>query len=152
MTFRPPRQGAWLVALVATACDAEPLVERDVGDAEACADLAAWPEDATAAEDALVGRLVALRERDLPCAEQTPLAPLAAVPALRCAARRHALDLAERKTLAAEGSDGTTPQARAAEAGYVGRLRYELRAADFRAASEVSDALLADEDHCAALA
>ncbi len=140
----------WLL-LAAAACASEPTLERDVGPAEACEAYAVWPEDATLAEDALVERLVRLRAEGLSCVGPEPLPDLTAVPELRCAARRHALDLAERKTLSPEGADGSTPLSRAAEAGYDGRPYAELRAADFRAASEVTDALLADEAHCAAL-
>ena len=155
----PPRRGPntaapAAAAAVGLACAADPVAVRDVGPAEACESFAAWPEDATAAEDALAERLVVLRDATPPCADPgaAPPPPLAAAAALRCAARRHALDLAARKTLEPTGGDGSTPVTRAAEAAYDRRLYYEIRAADFRAAGQVSDALLADDVACAALA
>ena len=141
------------LALVLGACEDDPLVTDDVGEAPYCEHLGATTVTDSRLEQDLFDAVNEARRVGARCGQEdvVPALPLALIPELRCAARSHARDQAVAGTLSHEGSDGSTPLERTTVAGYDGLARQELLAGDFEIAEDVVAAWLADETHCRAL-
>jgi uncharacterized protein YkwD len=142
-----------LAAAVAPGCSPRAVTTDDVGEAEACEDVATWTAEAAGAETALLEAVNRARLLGAMCGEDymPPQLELELVPELRCAARIHAKDLSRTGELTHEGSDGRSTLERVAEAGYPDFPRHELLAADYLLAQEVVDAWMAEPDHCRAI-
>ncbi len=79
-----------------------------------------WPAAATANEAAIVRIVNEQRLAGATCGgvSRPPVPPLTAVPALRCAARVHTLDMATQDYFDHTGRDGSAPWDRMESAGY----------------------------------
>jgi len=79
-----------------------------------------WPATATAHEAEIVRLVNAQRQAGATCGgvARPPVPPLTAVPALRCAARVHTLDMATQDYFDHTGKDGSAPWDRMESAGY----------------------------------
>ena len=88
---------------------------------EYCADMNNWAAESTQLEDRVLARVNALRAAGMRCGWQgefKPTTPLVNNPALRCAARVQALDMATRFFFAHVNPDGLAPGDRSKLAGY----------------------------------
>lgn len=139
-----------LVPIAIGGCVIDVLREDDVGESQRCEAAHFWPRDFAEREDALHGLIDAARLRGGMCGEgvRDPVDTLALAPALRCAARLHAVDIATTGKLGHRGSDGSDTQARVDAALYDNVPSAELVAADFTAPQDVLDAWLASPEHC----
>lgn len=142
-----------VLLLACSGCVIDELREDDVGDAPGCDSAMRWPHDWGAREDELLDAVNAVRATGATCGEQTrdPVPDLELAPALRCAARRHAIDQSRAGNLSHEGTDGSDPLARVDLAQYDGVPTHELLAADFLEPDDVVQAWLASEGECRAL-
>ena len=139
--------------LLCSGCVIDELRDDDVGEAPSCDAVSRWAHDWASREDELLDAVNAVRGRGATCGDRTrdPVPGLEIAPALRCAARRHAVDQAYAGTLAHEGNDGSTTLSRVDLAEYDGVPTHELLAGDFLNADAVVEAWLASANECNAL-
>jgi uncharacterized protein YkwD len=149
------RHAVLAIALV-VGCDAsEPERDRDatLPDVEFCAGVQAWPD--TAPEDELLAAITAARAEGGRCGTLGRAAP-APEPhtngALTCAARVHALAMADGEFLDHEDPEGRLPWHRIADAGYESVLATELVArGELTPEALVEELWLPSDPHCGAL-
>jgi uncharacterized protein YkwD len=142
--------------LVAPACDAsQPPDERaaTLPDIEFCSGVQNWPS--TELEDELFDAIARARADAGHCGSlgrAAPASELRTNGALTCAARVHALAMAEGDFLEHEDLDGRLPWHRIADAGYASVLATELIAhGELDPALLVEDLWLPSDPHCGAL-
>jgi hypothetical protein len=119
--------------------------EGDVPNSAYCQDVKTWPESDAADEQSLFATLDALRLIAPSCTGAgfggfggfggtsslpTQGTPLTRSPELRCSARRHARDMAQRGYFSQTTPEGETPEARTRLAGYSASLVTEVIARD----------------------
>ena len=126
--------------------------------AEAChPDLADWPEEWAAIEEAVLERTNAARAQGQDCGSYGifgPAGPLTMEPHLRCAARYHSLWMAQTGTFdhySVGGDLGEDPWQRIANAGFTGSAIGENIAAGYGSAAEVVQGWIDSDGHCANL-
>lgn len=139
--------------LVVSGCVIDEVREDDVGEAPGCRAAALWPHDWGAREDELIDAINDARAVGAMCGERMrpPVPDLEIAPALRCAARRHAVDQADAGDLSHEGTDGSTTFSRVDLAQYPGVPTHELLAGDFLDPDAVVEAWLGSASECDAL-
>lgn len=139
--------------LVASSCVIDEIRKDEVGDAPACRATSLWTHDWGNREDALLDAINDVRATGATCGDRTrdPVPDLEVAPALRCAARRHAVDQTEGATLSHDGNDGSSTLSRIDLAQYDGVPSHELLAGDFLDAEAVVEAWLASPTECEAL-
>lgn len=148
---------AWGIAaatlLLQSGCVIDEIREDEVGDAPACRAAALWTHDWADREDDLLDAINDVRATGAICGDRTrdPVPDLDVAPALRCAARRHAVDQSEAGTLSHDGNDGSSTLSRVDLAQYPGVPSHELLAGDFLDADAVVEAWLASPTECEAL-
>ena len=145
---------ALTAALTACSSGFDDPVSVDVGDAEICVSVAVSEREWTDFEEAMVAKIGQLRGEGGTCGQDEfgPDGVVAVhIPELRCAARLHARDIAERGTLTHIGSDGSNPIDRIAAAGYVGIPRGQIIAAGQLDPEGAIEQWLADKTQCGAL-
>lgn len=142
-----------LVISCASSCVIDEVREDDVGDAPACRATALWSHDWGGREDDLLEAINDVRATGAMCGERTrdPVPDLEVAPALRCAARRHAVDQSEGGTLSHDGNDGSSTLSRIDLAQYPGVPSHELLAGDFLDPEATLEAWLASPTECEAL-
>ena len=141
----------WLLPIALLGgCVIDVLGEDDVGESQRCEAAHFWPRDFTSKEDELLELVNDVRLEGGMCGDavRNPVDALVLSPALRCAARLHAVDLATTDELGHRGSDGTDVQARVDAALYDNIPSAELVAADFVQPQDALDAWLASPEHC----
>lgn len=122
-----------------------------VPDGPHCARAATWPEELANSELELFDELNRVRDREgLDCGSREfhDLRPLRFEPELRCSARLHSLDMADRGFFGLSNPEGDDPEARIAAAGLAPITRgitFVARAGD---AMSVFEDLLGDRDGC----
>jgi uncharacterized protein YkwD len=100
---------------------------------EVCRVLEDWPEEFASAEVGLLDFLNSKRALGVVCAGDTTgvyVPPLAMKPPLRCAARLHSRDMAERNFFDHMNPDGVGPEDRMRRTGYTFRFATETIARD----------------------
>jgi hypothetical protein len=118
-------------------------------DAPLFIDVSGWSADPDEAD--LLVRINAERSQGGCCATGScfsPVPALATNDALTAAARRHALDMAERSYFSHDTPEGLTVEDRLRAAGYRGCVVGENLAAAYPTTSDVITAWLASTDHC----
>lgn len=125
----------------------------DVPDSPACADVADWsPAWAQLELDVLV-IVNQVRSQGANCGSKGafgPAGPLTMHPALRCAARKHSVDMAVRNFFDHINPDGETPWDRMGKAGYGGySAAGENIAAGSPDAAGTMDQWMTSDGHCA---
>jgi uncharacterized protein YkwD len=121
-----------------------------------CHNPASWPMAWTALEDSTLAAFNRLRAQGASCQGTLfpPSHPLTMNAALRQSARCHSLDMAVNDYFAHKSQNGTTPEARMAQAGYTGTPRGEDLAAGYSDAAAVTSAQngwMSDYGHCSAI-
>lgn len=116
---------AWMAGAICIACapDEEPEPEPpEVPELEYCDAVRDWDPAWSAFEDEVLVRLNEQRAAGATCDDQVfePGEPLRMDPALRCAARKHALDMAEQDYFSNLDDEKLDFHARADAAGYAG--------------------------------
>lgn len=144
---------ALLLALASAACVIDEVREDEVGEAPGCSAAQTWPNDWGGREDALLEAVNDARAMGGMCrgAMANPVPDLELAPALRCAARLHAVDQAYEGTLDHVGNDGSTTLSRIDRAQYLGVPTFELLAGDFLDPQAVVDAWASSDAECDAL-
>lgn len=124
--------------------------EADVPANDYCAGVAAWPEPARAFETEVVELVNQARAQGATCGSQSFAAtgPLAMEGRLRCAARVHSLDMAERGFFDHVNPDGEDPFVRMEQAGYSFQAAGENIAAGQTTPQEVVAGWLESPGHC----
>jgi uncharacterized protein YkwD len=113
-----------------------------------------WPIAWAAQEEELLAALNAARAHGATCGEMLwhpPAAPLTLSPALRCASRRHALDMLSTGFVDHRGSDGQQASSRALQAGFAYAWVGEILASGGGGAPATVQAWLGSDAHCAVL-
>jgi uncharacterized protein YkwD len=136
--------------IVLGGCVIDVLREDDVGEARRCEAAQFWPREFAEREDTLLELVNDTRLEGGMCGDavRNPVDAVALSPALKCAARLHAVDIATTGDLGHRGSNGTDTQARVDAAGYENIPSAELLAADFVDPQDALDAWLASPEHC----
>lgn len=119
-----------------------------------CGDVQDWDGPWVELERALRARLDTHRERGARCGDNVvpPSEPLAPHPALACAARRHARDMAVRDFFGAQNPDGDRAEDRVVQAGYPpDRGVWEALAGGASEPALVVDLWLENPTHCSKL-
>lgn len=139
--------------LLLTSCVIDEVREDDVGEAPGCRATALWPYDWGAREDELLAAINDVRATGATCGdrERPPVPDLELAPALRCAARLHAVDQAYAGALSHDGTNGSTTLSRVDLAQYDGVPTNELLAADYLDPDAVVEAWLGSAAECEAL-
>lgn len=123
--------------------------------AEHCDPVREWNDDLVALEQRMLEALDARRAEGRHCGPRgsfAPAPPLRRSGALTCAARLHALDMAEQGFVDHEGSDDSTPWARMRRAGYLPATADEvIAAADLTPQDIIDQIWLSREGSCSAL-
>ncbi len=118
-----------------------------------CDHLPAWDPAVEALEEEVVVLVNELRDEGVTCpgtgTEMGPVGPVSMDEHLRCAARLHSMDMAERNFFAHDNPDGEDPFERIAAAGYTGEPAGENIAQGSTTAQGVVDQWLSsDTGHC----
>ena len=114
----------------------------------------AWPTEWVRFEDAVLAITNEYRAQSIDCRSGglfPPALPLQDDPLLRCAARRHSLDMYQRSYFDHISLDGSTPSDRVLDVGYTFRAIGENIAAGQRTPQDVVDGWIASDGHCANL-
>jgi uncharacterized protein YkwD len=115
---------AWMAGTICMACtpDEEPEPPPEVPEAEYCDAVRDWDPAWSAFEDEVLVQLNEHRAAGATCGDLAldPAEPLRMDPALRCAARRHALDMGEQDYFSNVDPEMLDFHARAEAAGYAG--------------------------------
>jgi uncharacterized protein YkwD len=119
---------AWMAGTICTACtigctpEAEQPEPPEVPEIEYCDAVRDWDPAWSAFEDEVLVLLNEQRAAGAMCGDDVfdPAEPLRMDPALRCAARKHALDMGEQDYFSNLDLDGLDFHARAEAAGYAG--------------------------------
>lgn len=140
-------------AVLLPGCVIDVVGEDDVGDAPGCEAARRWPHVYADREEILLDLVNDARVVGGMCGEQrvSPVPAVAMAPALRCAARVHAVDIADSEMLSHTGTDGSSQFDRIDRAQYPDIPKAELLAADFTDPAEVLEAWLGDPVSCDAL-
>jgi uncharacterized protein YkwD len=123
----------------------------DVPDTAACQPAAGVSPALAAFELQLLTEVNARRAAGAVCGQEgsfPPVPPLAMDPALRCAARLHALDMAARSVVTSIGANGSSPESRIAAAGYAARFVGENVAGTLPDPASVVSAWMANGIQC----
>jgi uncharacterized protein YkwD len=126
-------------------------VTGDVPDSSVCAPVASWSAEWAGFEQEVLRLVNENRAKGWNCDTMGmfPAAgPLAMNPFLRCSARLHSKDMAERMFFAHDNPDGENPGTRMREAGYVGRGWGENIAQGQRSPAEVVQGWMDSDGHC----
>ncbi len=110
-----------------------------------------WSSAGAPDEQAMLDEVNARRAAGAVCngADMPAVGPVTMNDSLRCAARRHAVDLGERDYFAHESPGGVTPAERAEEAGYDwGRISENIAGGRDTAELTVSDLIGSTTGHC----
>lgn len=129
-------------------------VGRDSDCALDCRDLASWPADWAAEEDAALAEMNRQRMLGTDCASgpKDPVPPIVMNDALRIAARCHSLDMATNNFFSHTGSDGSRFSQRARDAGYAGSPRFEnIAAGNGTGVASVGQWMTSTTGHCDAV-
>jgi uncharacterized protein YkwD len=131
-------------------CVIDVLREDDVGESQRCEAAHFWPREFAEREDTLLELVNDTRLEGGMCGGvvRNPADAIVLSPALRCAARLHAVDVATTGELDHRGSDGTDTQARVDAALYENIPTAELLAADFVDPQEALDTWKGSPEHC----
>jgi len=120
-----------------------------------CSEIAAsWPTEWIDFEDLVLAITNEYRAQSVDCRSAglfPPALPLQDDPLLRCAARRHSLDMIQRGYFAHVSPDGVPPSDRVVDAGYSFRAVGENIAAGQMTPQAVVDGWIASDGHCANL-
>ncbi len=147
-----------LVVVVAACEDGSGVVgemAESIPDIEHCDSVASWNDEDVAMEDALSSLLAARRDRGADCGSAGFFGPAPALRpsgALRCAARRHVLDMAVRNFLGHEDPDGlrVTDRVRAVDYAFAD-VAETIAAADIEPARVLDEVWLSRAGSCATL-
>ena len=136
--------------VILTSCVIDEVRGDDVGEAPGCRATAAWPYDWGAREDELLVAINDARAVGARCgdSDRPPVPDLELAPALRCAARLHAVDQAYAGTLSHDGANGSSTLSRVDLAQYDGVPTHQLLAADYLDPEAVVEAWLGSPDAC----
>jgi uncharacterized protein YkwD len=131
-------------------CVIDELREDDVGESRRCEAAQFWPYAFAEREDALLELVNDTRLEGGVCGDavRNPVDAVLLSPALKCAARLHAVDIATTGDLAHRGSDGTDTHARVDAALYDNIPSAELLAADFVDPQATLDEWKGSPEHC----
>ncbi|MEM9461641.1 MAG: CAP domain-containing protein [Myxococcota bacterium] len=132
--------------------DPEPEPEPDVPNIPYCDDASNWDANSASLEAQILDLTNQVRQAGRDCGSQgvfPPVPPLTADPALRCAARVHALDMDARNYFAHNSPEGETPWERMNNAGYSWSSAAENIAAGNATAQATVDQWLNSDGHCA---
>lgn len=154
--FLLPRRGALaLAALLALPACSDDGGSDDGGDEVPddrswCDPVADWDSERVNFENEVLRLVNQRRAAGADCGGRSfePTGSLTMDPALRCAARRHSLDMVERNFFAHDDPDGVTPWDRAGSAGYDASAIGENIAAGQPTAEAVMDAWMQSPGHC----
>jgi uncharacterized protein YkwD len=115
---------AWMAGMICMACapEEEPPKPPEVPEVEYCDAVRDWDPAWSAFEDEVLVQLNEQRAAGAMCGDEAfdPAEPLRMDPALRCAARKHALDMGEQDYFSNLDPEDVDFFARAAAAGYAG--------------------------------
>jgi uncharacterized protein YkwD len=134
-----------------TGGDDPPPPDADVPDNDYCSDVADWNPSHVAIEEELLVLVNQQRAQGASCGafgSFAPSGPLVMHPALRCAARKHSKDMAERNFFDHTNPDGENGGNRMARAGYDGSSGSENIAAGQQTAASVMSAWMGSDGHC----
>jgi uncharacterized protein YkwD len=144
------RRALICTAILTSGCVIDVLREDEVGDSVRCEAAQLWPYEFAEREDAMLELVNDTRSEGGTCGDTVanPVDLVDLSPALKCAARLHAVDIATTGKLGHTGSDGTDTQARADAALYENIPGAELVAADFVDPQDALDAWQGSPEHC----
>ena len=150
---QPKRVSGSLTAIAACLAACGPIAEPGGFDPDYCPPVEDWSGDWASFEEEVVALGNQARAAGATCGN----VPYPAVPAvrpdaeLRCAARNHSRDMAERGYFAHESPEGETPADRVERAGFDWTAIGENIALGYETPDEVMRGWLASPDHCANL-
>lgn len=156
----PPRLALVLAALAPLALGACPASDEGpddassdeaAADAQWCDEVVDWDPAWVAFEDAVLERVNEVRAEGVECPSSSyepGAAPLRSVPSLRCAARKHALDMATRDFVGNFDPEGVNAFDRMEMAGYEGFPQGQNLAAGWPTPEAVVSGWLDVEDYC----
>jgi uncharacterized protein YkwD len=145
---------AWMAGAICMACTAcTPDEEPDppeVPAVEYCDAVRDWDPAWSAFEDEVLVRLNEHRAAGATCNDQAfdPAEPLRMDPALRCAARKHALDMAEQDYFSNLDTDDLDFHARADAAGYTGTALEQNIGATHSTPEQLVEAVIQHSELC----
>lgn len=146
----------FLAMLMMAACgDDAPGGDRgDTGvpEVDYCDPVADWPSDWQSLENDVLELVNTRRSQGAECGSEgsfDPVPPLAASAALRCAARVHSRDMAERDYFDHTNPEGQSPWTRMELAGYMWRSAGENIALGSSTAAGVMEQWMSSDGHCA---
>ena len=128
------------------------VIDPATPDNDYCYDVATWPVEWIEFEDAVLELINARRAEGANCGSNgtfEPAAPLTDNAALRCAARNHSKDMAERGFFGHTNPDGDEPGERIDAAGYEPSAWGENIALGQRTPDQVVDGWMSSDGHCA---
>lgn len=128
------------------------MTTGDVPASAVCEPVSSWPEQAKQFEDEVLRLVNINRAMGWNCDTQgmKPAAgPLTMEPTLRCSARLHSKDMADRMYFDHDTPDGIDPGDRMTEAGYVGRTWGENIAKGQTTPEQVVQGWMDSDGHCA---
>lgn len=132
--------------------DGNPPPPDDVPSNAYCDPVAAWDEAWAAFEEEVVTLMNVERAQGADCGSAGVFEPATALtmdPALRCAARKHSLDMSTRDFFGHTDPDGDGPGDRIEAAGYVPLLWGENIASGYSSPQAVVDGWMGSDGHCA---
>ncbi|HKP63154.1 MAG TPA: CAP domain-containing protein [Polyangiales bacterium] len=126
-------------------------VTGDVPATPVCEAVSMWPAEWTAFEQEVLKLVNENRAKGWNCDTEgmkPPAGPLSMEPTLRCSARLHSKDMADRMFFAHDNPDGENPGARMTAAGYVGRTWGENIAKGQSTPAQVVAGWMDSDGHC----
>jgi uncharacterized protein YkwD len=146
-----PAAGSGGAAPAAAGADGATL-NGDVPNTAYCMAVATWPAESVAFEEEVLKLVNENRAKGWNCdteGEKPPAGPLTMEPTLRCSARLHSKDMADRMFFSHDNPDGQDPGARMTAAGYVGRTWGENIAKGQTTPEQVVAGWMDSDGHCA---
>lgn len=124
----------------------------DVPSSAVCMPVSSWPAEAAMFEQEVLRLVNENRAKGWNCdtmGQKPAVGPLAMEPTLRCSARLHSKDMADKKYFAHDAPDGRDPGARMTAAGYMGRTWGENIAKGQSTPAQVVQGWMDSDGHCA---
>lgn len=139
-----------LALLLPLGCTDEGAGDDEVGDAAWCDEVSEWDAQWVALEDEVLDLVNQRRSQGATCGSEafSSTGPLAMDPALRCAARKHSLDMATRNYFSHDTPEGVNFSQRADSAEYDAFAIGENIAAGYPSASDVVTGWMGSDGHC----